>query len=41
MIHNQPEKLNILVTLDENYVPYLNVMLASLLHNEIPKQYRI
>ena len=33
MIHNQPEKLNILVTLDENYVPYLNVMLASLLHS--------
>ena len=33
MIHNQTEKLNILVTLDENYVPYLNVMLASLLHS--------
>jgi lipopolysaccharide biosynthesis glycosyltransferase len=29
----QKEKINILVTLDENYLPYLNVMLASLLHS--------
>ena len=27
------EKINILVTLDENYIPYLNVMLSSLLHS--------
>lgn len=26
-------KINILVTLDENYLPYLNVMLASLIHS--------
>lgn len=31
MIHK--ERINILVTLDENYIPYLNVMLASLLHS--------
>ena len=24
--------INILITLDENYIPYLNVMLSSLLH---------
>jgi lipopolysaccharide biosynthesis glycosyltransferase len=33
MIYNKKEKINILVTLDENYIPYLNVMLASLLHS--------
>lgn len=33
MINNKYEKLNILVTIDKNYVPYLNVMLASLLHS--------
>lgn len=27
------QKINILVTLDENYIPYLNVMLTSLLHS--------
>ena len=27
------QKMNILVTLDENYIPYLNVMLTSLLHS--------
>ena len=27
------QKKNILVTLDENYIPYLNVMLTSLLHS--------
>lgn len=27
------ETINILVTLDENYVPYLNVMLSSLVHS--------
>lgn len=27
------QKVNILVTLDENYIPYLNVMLASLLYS--------
>ncbi len=33
MIHNT--KINILVTLDENYIPHLNVMLTSLLyHNQ-------
>lgn len=29
----QKTKINILVTLDENYIPYLNVMLASLLYS--------
>lgn len=27
------EKMNILVTLDENYIPHLNVMLTSLIHS--------
>ena len=41
MIYNQTEKLNILVTLDENYVPYLNVMLASLLHSNQNTQFDV
>lgn len=32
------QKMNILVTLDENYIPYLNVMLSSLLHSN-PNNY--
>lgn len=27
------QKMNLLVTLDANYIPYLNVMLSSLLHS--------
>ena len=27
------QKMNLLVTLDENYIPYLNVMLSSLLYS--------
>ena len=30
---NKKDKINILVTLDENYIPYMNVMLFSLLHS--------
>lgn len=30
---NSKEKINILVTLDENYIPYLNVMLFSLMES--------
>lgn len=33
MYHEDKEKINILVTLDENYIPYLNVMLTSLISN--------
>lgn len=32
------KKMNILVTLDENYIPYLNVMLSSLLYSN-PDEY--
>lgn len=33
MTPTKKEKINILVTLDENYVPYLNIMLSSMLHS--------
>lgn len=33
MYYGEKKKINILVTLDENYIPYLNVMLTSLLHS--------
>jgi lipopolysaccharide biosynthesis glycosyltransferase len=33
MTHQNKEKINILVTLDKNYIPYLNVMLTSLLYS--------
>lgn len=41
MIHTEKEKINILVTLDENYVPYLNVMLTSLLHSNRDSQFDV
>ncbi|MGM9601302.1 MAG: glycosyltransferase family 8 protein [Faecousia sp.] len=31
-MNQECEKINILVTLDRNYIPYLNVMLSSLIH---------
>lgn len=33
MFYSKKEKINILVTLDANYIPYLNVMLESLIHS--------
>lgn len=33
-MRNKSYEINILVTLDENYIPYLNVMLASMLHSD-------
>lgn len=33
MFYSKKEKINILVTLDVNYIPYLNVMLESLIHS--------
>ena len=33
MTPTKKEKINILVTLDENYVPYLNIMLSSMLQS--------
>lgn len=33
-MQNKSYEINILVTLDENYIPYLNVMLASMLHSD-------
>ena len=33
MMNNLRKPINILVTMDENYIPYLNVMLTSLLHS--------
>lgn len=38
MYYTEKERINILVTLDANYIPYLNVMLASLI-NSNPDSY--
>lgn len=38
---NIKDKINILVTLDENYIPYLNVMLFSLIHSNPDCQFDI
>ncbi len=40
MLETNPE-INILVTLDENYIPHLNVMLTSLLYNNPEKHFRV
>lgn len=36
-----PTTMNILVTLDENYIPYLNVMLSSLLRSNPDEQFSV
>lgn len=41
MPQNESQNINILVTVDENYIPYLNVMLASLLHSNPDHYFRV
>lgn len=40
-MNNQNKKMNLLVTLDENYIPYLNVMLFSLLQSNKNGQFDV
>lgn len=38
---NKECKIDILVTLDENYIPYLNVMLSSMLHSNPGRHFHV
>lgn len=38
---NKECKMDILVTLDENYIPYLNVMLSSMLHSNPGRRFHV